>query len=136
VTITAATTIKTTILVNAVFFILLLLHDSDFWQPSTERATLYCTAKNSATLYFVQSPRKVKHGSEPAHLAGAADIGLVLVACAASVGAFVMRLVDRPPGWLVLAVVGSMSALGLAGASFIADFAETRAKPLHHKEEY
>ena len=47
-----------------------------------------------------------------------------------------LRLVDRPPGWLVLAVVGSMSALGLAGASFIADFAETRAKPLHHKEEY
>jgi hypothetical protein len=80
--------------------------------------------------------KKVKHRRQTAHLAAAADIGLVLVACAASVGAFVMHLVDRPPGWSVLVVVGSMSVLGLAGVSFIADFAETRAKRLHHKEEY
>jgi len=47
-----------------------------------------------------------------------------------------MHLVGRPPGWSVLAVVGGMSALGLAGVSFIADFAETHAKRLHHKEEH
>jgi len=92
--------------------------------------------KNSATLYFVQSPKKVKHGREPAHLAVAAGIGLVLVACAAFVGAFVMHLVGRPLGWSVLAVVGGMSAVGLAGVSFMADLAETHAKRLQHKEEH
>jgi hypothetical protein len=80
--------------------------------------------------------RKVKQGREPAHLAAAAGIGLVLVACVAFVGALVMHLVGRPLGWSVLAVVGGTSALGLAGVSFIADFAETHAKRLHHKEEY
>jgi hypothetical protein len=80
--------------------------------------------------------RKVKQGREPPHLAAAAGIGLVLVACVAFVGALVMHLVGRPLGWSVLAVVGGTSALGLAGVSFIADFAETHAKRLHHKEEY
>jgi hypothetical protein len=84
----------------------------------------------------VQSPRKVKHGSEPAHLAGAAGIVLILVACAAFVGAFVMHLVGRPLGWSVLAVVGGTSALGLAGLSFIAHIAETHARRLHYEEEY
>jgi hypothetical protein len=84
----------------------------------------------------VQSLKKVKHRREPAHLAAAAGIGLVLVACAAFVGAFVMHLVGRPLGWSVLAVVGGMSALGLAGVSFIADLAETQAKRLLHKEEH
>jgi hypothetical protein len=82
----------------------------------------------------VQSPRKVKHGSEPAHLAGAAGIVLILVACAAFVGAFVMHLVGRPLGWSVLAVVGGLGALGLAGVSFISDTAETLAKRLENKE--
>jgi hypothetical protein len=84
----------------------------------------------------VQSLKKVKHGREPAHPAATAGIGLVLVACAAFVGAFVMHLVGRPLGWSVLAVVGGMSALGLAGVSLIADFAETHAKRLQHKEEH
>jgi hypothetical protein len=84
----------------------------------------------------VQSPKKVKHGNEPAHLAGAAGIVLVLVACTAFMGAFVMHLVGRPMGWSVLAIVGGTSALGLAGLSFIADIAETHGKRLHHKEEY
>jgi len=84
----------------------------------------------------VQSPKKVKHGSEPAHLASVAGTVVVLVACAAFMGTFVMHLVGRPMGWSVLAVVGGTSALGLAGVSFIADFAETHAKRLHHKEEY
>jgi hypothetical protein len=61
-------------------------------------------------------------------LAVAASIGLVLVACAAFVGALAMHLVGRPLGWSVLAVIGGMSALGLAGVSFIADLAETHAK--------
>ena len=39
-----------------------------------------------------------------------------------------MHLVGRPLGWSVLAVVGGLSALGLAGVSFIADFSETHAK--------
>jgi len=82
----------------------------------------------------VQSPRKVKHGSEPAHLAGAAGIVLILVACATFVGAFVMHLVGRPLGWSVLAVVGGTSALGLAGVSFISDTAKTLAKRLENKE--
>jgi len=82
----------------------------------------------------VQSPRKVKHGSEPAHLAGAAGIVLVLVACTAFVGAFVMHLVGRPLGWSILAVVSGMSALGLAGVSFISDTAKTLAKRLENKE--
>jgi len=76
----------------------------------------------------VQSLQKVKHGREPARLAAVAGIGLVLIACAAFVGAFIMHLVGRPPGWSILAVVGGMSALGLAGLSFIADFAEIHAK--------
>jgi len=84
----------------------------------------------------VQSPKKVKHRSEPAHLAGAAGIVLVLVACAAFVGALAMHLVGRPMGWSVLAVVGGTSTLGLAGLSFIADIAETRAKRMQHKEEH
>ena len=71
-----------------------------------------------------------------AHLAGAAGIVLVLVACAAFMGAFVMHLVGKPVGWSVLAVIGGMSTLGLAGLSFIADIAETHAKRLHHKEEH
>jgi len=83
----------------------------------------------------VQSLKKVKHGREQAHLATAAGIGLVLVACAAFVGAFVMHLLGKPLGWSVLAVVGGMSSLGLAGVSFIADLAETYAKRLQHKEE-
>jgi hypothetical protein len=72
--------------------------------------------------------KKVKQGREPPHLAAAAGIGLVLVVCAAFVGASVMHLVVRPLGWSVPAVVGGMSVLGLAGLSFIADFAETHAK--------
>jgi hypothetical protein len=47
-----------------------------------------------------------------------------------------MHLVGRPLGWSVLAVVGGMSALGLAGVSFIVDLAETHAKRLQHKEEH
>jgi len=84
----------------------------------------------------VQSPKKVKHGRETAHLASAAGIVLVLVVCAAFMGAFVMHLVGKPVGWSVLAVIGGMSTLGLAGLSFIADIAETHAKRLHHKEEH
>jgi len=84
----------------------------------------------------VQSPKKVKHGRETAHLAGAAGIVLVLVACAAFMGAFVMHLVGRPLGWSILAVVGGMGTLGVAGLSFIADIAETRAKSMQHKEEH
>jgi len=84
----------------------------------------------------VQSPKKVKHGRETAHLAGAAGIVLVLVACAAFMGAFVMHLVGRPLGWSILAVVGGMGTLGVAGLSFIADIAETRAKRMQHKEEH
>lgn len=45
-----------------------------------------------------------------------------------------MHLLGRPPGWSVLAVIGGMSALGLAGLSFIADFAETHVNRQHHKE--
>ena len=82
----------------------------------------------------MQSPKKVKHGRETAHLAGAAGIVLVLVACAAFMGAFVMHLIGKPVGWSVLAVIAGMSTLGLAGLSFIADIAETHAKRLHHKE--
>ena len=84
----------------------------------------------------MQSSKKVKHRSEPAHLAGTAGIVLVLVACAAFMGAFVMHLVGKPMGWSVLAVVGGTSALGLAGLTFIADIADTHAKRLHHKEDY
>jgi hypothetical protein len=47
-----------------------------------------------------------------------------------------MHLVGRPLGWSVLAVVGRMSAVGLAGVSFMADLAETHTKRLHHKEEH
>lgn len=46
-----------------------------------------------------------------------------------------MHLLGKPLGWSVLAVVGGMSSLGLAGVSFIADLAETYAKRLQHKEE-
>jgi hypothetical protein len=84
----------------------------------------------------VQSSKKVKHGREPSHPAAAAGIVLVLVACAAFMGAFVMHLIGRRMGWSVLAVVSGTSALGLAGLSFIADITETHAKRLHHKEEY
>ncbi|MCX6084516.1 MAG: hypothetical protein NT102_06085 [Caldiserica bacterium] len=80
--------------------------------------------------------KKVKHAGELAHLAVGAGIGLVLVACAVFAGALVMHLVSRPLGWSVLAVVGSMSALGLAGVSLVADLAETHAKRLQHKEEH
>jgi hypothetical protein len=80
--------------------------------------------------------RKVKHRREPAHLAVAAGIGLVLIAGAAFVGAVAMHLVGRPPGWSVLAVIGGMSALGLASVSLISDSAETHAKRLQHKEEH
>ena len=47
-----------------------------------------------------------------------------------------MHLVGKPAGWSVLAVIGGMSTLGLAGLSFIADLAETHAKRLHSKEEH
>jgi|GEM_PF-2491930 len=47
-----------------------------------------------------------------------------------------MHLVGRPLGWSVMAVVGGMSALGLAGVSLISDIAETHAKRLQHKEEH
>jgi hypothetical protein len=47
-----------------------------------------------------------------------------------------MRFVGRPLGWSILAIVGGMGTLGVAGLSFIADIAETRAKRLHHKEEH
>jgi di/tricarboxylate transporter len=63
-------------------------------------------------------------------------MGLIGVACAAFVGALVMHLVGRPLGWSVLAVVGGMSALGLAGVTFIADLADRYAKRLQHKEEH
>jgi hypothetical protein len=84
----------------------------------------------------VQSLKKVKHRREQAHLATLAAIGLVLVACAAFVGAFVMHLVGRPLGWSIMAVVGGMNALGLVGVSFVADIAETYTKQLQHKEEH
>jgi predicted phage tail protein len=91
--------------------------------------------RNSATLYFVQSPKKVKRRREPSHLATATGIGLVVVAGAAFVGASVMHLVGRPLGWSVMAVVGGMSALGLAGVGLVSGIAETLAKRLRHKEE-
>ena len=47
-----------------------------------------------------------------------------------------MHLVGRPLGWSILAVVGGMGTLGLAGLSFIADIAETHAKRMQHKEEH
>jgi len=47
-----------------------------------------------------------------------------------------MHLVGRPLGWSILAVVGGMGTLGVAGLSFIADIAETRAKSMQHKEEH
>jgi hypothetical protein len=84
----------------------------------------------------VQSPKKVKHERQTAHLVAVAGIGLVLVVCVAFVGAFAIHLVGRPLGWSILAIIGGMSALGLAGLSFIADLAETHAKRLHHKEEH
>ncbi|MCX6097776.1 MAG: hypothetical protein NTZ77_04765 [Caldiserica bacterium] len=64
----------------------------------------------------------------------AAGIGLIVIACAAFVGAFVMHLVGRPLGWSVLAVVSGMSALGLAGLTFIAGLADRYTKRLQHKE--
>ncbi len=69
-------------------------------------------------------------------MAAAAGIGLIVIACAAFLGAFVMHLVGRPLGWSVLAVVGGMGALGLAGVTFIADLADRYAKRLQHKEEH
>jgi len=84
----------------------------------------------------VQSLKKVKHPGKQVHPAATTGIGLVLVACIAFVGALVMHLVGRPLGWSVLAVIGGMSTLGLAGLSFIADIAETRAKRMQHKEEH
>ena len=84
----------------------------------------------------MQSLKKVKHRREPGHLATATGIGLVLVAGAAFVGAFVIHLVGRPLGWSVMAIVGGMSALGLAGVSLISGVAETHAKRLQHKEEH
>ncbi|MCX6063802.1 MAG: hypothetical protein NTV26_06450 [Caldiserica bacterium] len=69
-------------------------------------------------------------------MAVAAGIGLIVIACAAFLGAFVMHLVGRPLGWSVLAVVGGMGALGLAGVTFIADLADRYAKRLQHKEEH
>jgi len=94
----------------------------------------YHTTKNSATLYSVQSTNKVKHERRPFHRQTAAGIILVLIACAALVGAFVMHMAGKPMGWSVLVVVGGLSALGLAGLSFIADLAETRADRQHHME--
>jgi hypothetical protein len=87
-------------------------------------------------IYCVQSLKKVKHTGESARVAVAAGIGLIVIACAAFVGAFVMHLVGRPLGWSVLAVVGGMAALGLAGVTFIADLADRCAKQLQHKEEH
>ena len=84
----------------------------------------------------MQSPKKVKHGRGLAHPAATTGIGLVLVACIAFAGALAMHLVGRPLGWSVLAVIGGMSTLGLAGLSFIADIAETHAKRMQHKEEH
>jgi hypothetical protein len=82
-------------------------------------------------IYCVQSLKKVKHTGESARVAVAAGIGLIVIACAAFVGALVMHLVGRPLGWSVLAVVG-----GLAGVTFIADLADRCAKQLQHKEEH
>jgi hypothetical protein len=84
----------------------------------------------------VQSLKKVKHPGQQAHPAATTGIGLVLVACIASAGALAMHLVGRPLGWSILAVVGGMGTLGVAGLSFIADIAETRAKRMQHKEEH
>ncbi|MCX6085637.1 MAG: hypothetical protein NTX94_04260 [Caldiserica bacterium] len=66
----------------------------------------------------------------------AAGIGLIGVACSAFVAALVMHLAGRPFGWSVLAVIGGMSALGLAGVTFIADLADRYAKRLQNKEEH
>jgi len=68
-------------------------------------------------------------------LAAATNLGLVLVAGAAFVAALVMHLVGRPYGWSVMAVVGGMSALGLAGVSVVSGIAEKHAERLWHKEE-
>ena len=84
----------------------------------------------------MQSLKKVKHRREPGQLATATGIGLVLVAGAAFVAALVLHLVGRPFGWSVMAVVGGMSALGLAGVSLVSGIAETLAKRLQHKEEH
>jgi fucose permease len=84
----------------------------------------------------VQSLKKVKHRRGLAHPAATTGIGLVLVACIAFAGALAMHLVGRPLGWSILAVVGGMGTLGVAGLSFISDIAETHAKRLHHKEEH
>jgi hypothetical protein len=84
----------------------------------------------------VQSLKKVKRRSNPDQLAAATNIGLVLVAGAAFVAALVMHLVGRPFGWSVMAVVGGMSALGLAGVSLVSRIAQTRAKQLWHKGEH
>jgi len=66
----------------------------------------------------------------------AAGIGLIVVACSAFVAALVMHFAGRPFGWSVLAVVGGMSALGLAGVTFIADLADRYAKRMQNKEEH
>jgi fucose permease len=84
----------------------------------------------------VHSLKKVKHPGERAHPAATTGIGLVLVACIAFAGALAMHLVGKPLGWSILAVVGGMGTLGVAGLSFIADIAETRAKRMQHKEEH
>jgi hypothetical protein len=51
------------------------------------------------------------------------------------VAALVLHLVGKPFGWSVMAVVGGMSALGLAGVGLVSGIAETLAKRLQHKEE-
>jgi hypothetical protein len=91
--------------------------------------------RNSATLYSVQSLKKVKRRWGPDQLAAATGIGLVLVAGVAFVAALVLHLVGKPFGWSVMAVVGGMSALGLAGVGLVSGIAETLAKRLRHKEE-
>ncbi|MHB8105963.1 MAG: hypothetical protein ACYDH4_00830 [Candidatus Cryosericum sp.] len=78
--------------------------------------------------------KKVKHPGEQVHAAAATGVGLVLVACIAFAGSLVMHLAGKPLGWSILAVVSGVGTLGVAGLSFIADIAETRARRMQRKE--
>jgi len=71
----------------------------------------------------------------PSRLTHVSGIALVLIACGAFVSAFVIHISQKPAGSSVLAIIGGLCALGLAGLTLVASLAHRYARHLQHKEE-
>ncbi|MCE5192794.1 hypothetical protein LLF88_02430 [bacterium] len=83
----------------------------------------------------MQFLKKVKHDTTAARLTRASGIALILIACGAFAAAIAMHISHKPVGWSVLAVIGGLCALGLAGLTLIASLADRYARHPQHKEE-